>query len=150
MTAFFESMTLDHWDWYILAAILMVLELLLPGVFFLWMAIAGVVVGSLVLFVPGISWELQVIGFAILGVTTVYAGRRYLGNHPLHTEDVNLNRRGDQHVGQVYKVVTAIEGGRGRVTVGDGEWSAEGPDCAVGERVKVIRIEGATLVVEKA
>jgi len=148
MDAFFEALKLDHWDWYILAAILMVLEMVMPGVIFLWMAIAGVVVGSVVLFMPDLGWEMQVISFAVLSIVTVYSGRRYLGKHPLETEDTTLNRRGESHVGKSYKVVVAIEGGRGRVQVGDSQWTVEGSDAAVGDMVKVVAVEGTILIVE--
>ena len=148
MDAFFEALKLDHWDWYILAAIFMVLEMMIPGVVFMWMAIAGVVVGSVVLFVPTLGWEVQVIIFAVLSIISVYSGRRYLGRHPLETEDTTLNRRGEQHVGKSYRVVVAIEGGRGRVQVGDSQWSVQGSDAAVGDMVKVVAAEGTTLIVE--
>ena len=42
----------------------------------------------------------------------------------------------------------AIEHGSGRVHIGDSEWIASGPDEAVGERVRIVGSDGATLLVE--
>ena len=44
----------------------------------------------------------------------------------------------------------AIEDGRGRAKVGDGEWPVRGPDVAEGTKVRVVRADGGVLVVEPA
>jgi membrane protein implicated in regulation of membrane protease activity len=62
----------------------------------------------------------------------------------------DLNVRGQQYVGRSLVVEQAIEGGRGRVRVGDTLWAAEGPDVPVGTRVTVTGARGTVLVVERA
>jgi hypothetical protein len=47
-------------------------------------------------------------------------------------------------------VTQALEGGSGRVRYGDGEWSARGPDLAVGVRVRITGADGTKLIVEPA
>ena len=44
------------------------------------------------------------------------------------TDQPDLNRPAVQLVGRVLVVVEPIEGGRGKVRVGDTLWPAEGPD----------------------
>ena len=44
----------------------------------------------------------------------------------------------------------AIEDGRGRAKVGDGEWPVRGPDAAEGTKVRVVSADGNVLVVEPA
>ena len=44
----------------------------------------------------------------------------------------------------------AIEDGRGRAKVADGEWPVHGPDVAEGTKVRVISADGGVLVVEVA
>ena len=62
----------------------------------------------------------------------------------------NLNRRAEQLIGDVVRVVEAIPaGGRGRVRAGDGEWQAEGAEAAAGERVRVAGCKDAVLTVER-
>jgi len=62
----------------------------------------------------------------------------------------NLNRRAEQLIGDVVRVVEAIPaGGRGRVRAGDGEWQAEGAEAAEGMRVRVTGCKDAVLRVER-
>jgi membrane protein implicated in regulation of membrane protease activity len=42
----------------------------------------------------------------------------------------------------------AIVGGRGRMRVDDSTWQVEGPDLAIGTKVKVVSLAGAVLVLE--
>jgi membrane protein implicated in regulation of membrane protease activity len=43
-----------------------------------------------------------------------------------------------------------MAGGEGRIRVGDSSWRVTGPELLAGTQVRVVRVEGATLVVEKA
>jgi len=61
-----------------------------------------------------------------------------------------LNRRGQSLVGHIFTLDSPIEAGCGRIRVGDSFWRIVGPDAAAGTNVRVVRIEGATLVVEAA
>jgi inner membrane protein len=62
----------------------------------------------------------------------------------------NLNRRAAQLLGRILIVAEAIEGGRGKVRVGDTLWPAEGPDSPEGGTVMVIGSSGTALLVERA
>lgn len=147
---FLSQFWLNQWAWFLAAIVLLVLETLAPGVIFLWMAIAAGAVGLIDLVIPGISWEAQIVIFVILSVVSVFLGRRYIARNPIVSEDEMLNRRGEQHIGKTYEVVEAISGGAGRIKVGDSIWIAEGPDAALGDRVKVIDAESTVLKVEPA
>jgi membrane protein implicated in regulation of membrane protease activity len=69
--------------------------------------------------------------------------RRITSNTP------DLNRRGEQLVGQVVVVVDAIpRDGRGSVRVADTVWSAEGAEAAAGARVRVSGCKGTVLTVD--
>ena len=61
----------------------------------------------------------------------------------------NLNRPAAQLVGRVLIVAEAIEGGRGKVRVGDTLWPVEGPDAPAGAEVRVTAAKGTVLLVER-
>lgn len=145
---FLSQFWLNQWAWFLAAILLLVLETIAPGVIFLWMAIAAGAVGLIDLIIPGISWELQIVMFAIFSAVSVLLGRRYIARNPVASENESLNRRGEQHIGQTYEVVDAIVGGRGRIKVDDSIWSAEGPDAAPGDLVRVTDADGTVLKVE--
>jgi inner membrane protein len=65
------------------------------------------------------------------------------------SDQPDLNRPTALLVGRVLVVAEAIDGGRGKVRVGDTLWPAEGPDAAAGSDVRVIAAKATVLVVER-
>jgi hypothetical protein len=134
--------------WLIVALALGLAELMLPGVFLVFVALAAAITGAVLLAVPDLPLVGQLASVALWSGVAVAVGRRWYGDHPVASEDALLNDRGARLIGEVVTVTTAIEHGRGRVRVGDGTWPARGPDAAIGARVCVVAVDGATLVVE--
>ena len=136
-----------HWFWLTLAAILGAAEMLAPGFFLIWLAMAAAGVGMLAWLLP-VSIPLQVGMFAIASILAVYAGKKFLKDNPIQSQDPMLNDRGARLTGEVVTVVEAITDGSGRVKVGDTVWNARGIDAQVGARVRVTGANGAVLNVE--
>lgn len=143
-----DGLLFTPWGWFILALVLAGLEIIAPGAFMIWLAGAALATGVLALL--GIGWQLQLVAFALLAVASVVVGRNFLRRHPTPSSDELLNRRGARLIGEVVTVVEAIEGGEGRVQVGDSPWLASGPDLPVGSRVRIYHVEGSKLHVERA
>ena len=138
-----------HWMWLIAAAILGIAELLMPGVFLIWLAAAAAITGFAALLF-GIPLAFQFALFALLAIAAVYTGRRWYAANPVESSDPLLNERATRLIGQTVVVVGTIENGIGRVKVGDGVWNARGPDAAIGARVRVTGADGTCLKVEPA
>lgn len=136
-----------HWWWLILAAILGIAEIIMPGIFLIWIAIAAGLTG-LIAVATGIALPIQIILFAALCLIATYAGRRWYAGNPVESADPLLNDRAARLVGDIVTVVEAIDNGRGRVKVGDGVWNCAGPDAEAGSRVRIIGADGAVLRVE--
>lgn len=144
----FENFVFNHWFWFILSVALFALEMAVPGVIFMWLAFAGVIVGGLVLVMPDMGWEIQFILFSVLGIISVFAGRNYLKKNPIISEDENLNDRGARYVGKMYTLERALTNGEGKVRIGDSLWLVRGDfDAEVGIAVKVIDTDGVVLIV---
>jgi hypothetical protein len=148
MLAYLETM--NFWGWWVVAAALFVIELLAPGVFFLWLGLAAVLVGFIVLLLPDLGWQADFAIFAVLSVISAVLGRRFWKPKNGESPDPTLNQRGNQYIGQVYTLETAIENGHGRMTVADGSWLVSGPELPSGAKVRVVGVEGAKLKVESA
>jgi len=133
----------------ILAAVLFVLELVAPGIFFMWFGLAAGVTG-LIMFRYDISWQWQLIWFCGLSLASVLVVYRYLRKHPLESEQPLLNRRADQLIGHSFDLVDPIVNGRGSIHSGDTIWRVEGPELPVGTAVKVVGADGSVLKVEPA
>ena len=136
-----------HWVWLTLGLVLAGLEMLVPGVYLIWLAVAAIVTGVLTgLF--DLSLPMQVIDFVFLALILAFSAKRFLRDKPIESADPLMNRRGARMVGETALVVQAIEHGSGRVHIGDSDWIARGPDVAAGERVRIVGSEGASLLVE--
>lgn len=142
--------TLDHWSWWILALALFVIELAMPGVVFLWLALAASVTGLAVWILPDMGWQVSFVLFAILSIIAIVIGRRVWRPTQTPSEDPTLNRRAERYIGQTFTLDTDLENGRGRIHVGDSSWLAKGPDLPAGSKVKVTAVNGSVLEVERA
>lgn len=136
-----------HYAWLAIGLVLAAAEMAIPGVFLIWMAGAALITGALAWFTP-IGVPLQIVIFAFLAIIAVFSGRRYLSKHPVAEADPMMNRRGDRVVGETVIVTQAIEGGSGKVRLGDTEWLARGSDAAAGARLRVVGHDGVVLLVE--
>jgi membrane protein implicated in regulation of membrane protease activity len=137
---------LEWWHWMVLAVVLAAAETMLPGAVAIWFAASAAFIGLLLIFIP-IPWQLQLIGFAVLGVIAMLAYLNYRKKNPDKDEQPNLNQRGVQYVGSELVLVEAIEQGQGRARLGDGVWKVEGPELPAGARVRVTGVRGAILTV---
>lgn len=134
--------------WVVTAVVMGLIELIAPGIFAVFFAIAALVVAVTMLVVPELPLALQLIAFAVWSAIAVLIGRRWYREYPVASADPLLNDRAARLIGQTVTVTTALEAGRGRVRVGDGEWPAQGPDAATGTRMRVVACTAGLLVVE--
>ena len=139
--------SLGVWNWFVLAAFLGLVEMLMPGLYIMWYALAAVLVGALALAID-MSWQIQLGLYAVMGfillMTAMRLARQPLGksDHPL------LNRRGEIHIGKTYILLEDVRNGRGRLRIGDGSWPveiADGQNLRAGDPVLVTGVKGATL-----
>jgi membrane protein implicated in regulation of membrane protease activity len=145
-----NDLELVFWHWFVFAAALGIIELIAPGVFFLWLALAAFITGAAVLLVPTIGTATQITVFGVLAMILVYVAWKFIRRNPIESDQPLLNQRSAQYVGKTFTLVDAIENGTGRVKIGDTTWKVEGPDAPVGTQVKVTGFDGPTLKVEAA
>jgi len=143
------SQIATHYVWWILAVLLIGMEVALPGYFLLWIGIGAALTGVLLLVVPGLSLLAQALAFAVLAFVACAAYWYWVRPRLPRTEPEasRLNRRGEQMIGQRYVLVEPIVNGRGKAQVGDGQWLVNGPDLPVGATVEVLAVQGTTLQV---
>ena len=139
---------IDSWHWWILGILFVVLEIFSPAAFFLWMGISAGIVGFLLLAFPELSWEYQLLAFAIFSVVSIILSRRFLDLYPISTDQPKLNRRGEQYVGRSFTLDSPIVNGFGKIKVDDTTWKIEGNDCEAGTQVNVVGVDGVVLLVE--
>jgi len=139
---------IDFWHWWMFAVVLVTIEILVPSFFALWMAIAAFLTGLALLLAPHLSWEYQLILFAVLSVLSIVMWRRYEKKHPTVTDQPSLNRRGEQYLGRVVTLQAPIIDGIGKIRLDDSSWKVQGPDCAEGTKVKITALSNVVFTVE--
>ncbi len=143
---------LGPWVWWVLGLVLLIMEIMVPGVFLIWIGIAAIITGalSLAFWSQGFwIWEVQLLIFAALALGSVLVGRNIM-NRTNETDEPNLNRRTEGLVGRTATLSEDIANGRGRIKLDDTTWVVSGPDLPSGSRVRIVSTNGADLTVEPA
>jgi inner membrane protein len=134
--------------WWIVAGLLLLAEMALPGFFMLWLAVAAALTAVLDL-VFHFSAVQEIFCFAVLAFLCVLASWRFVMNsRHSKTDSPHLNQRHHGLVGRSFVLDKAIINGSGKIKVEDTLWDVDGLDLAVGARVKVISVQGMRLTVE--
>ncbi len=145
------DLTFEFWHWFAFAGVMLLFEMLVPGIFFMFVAAGAAAVGIALLIAPSMAFTWQALIFVSVAVVAAYVGRKYLVRFQRDrdtTESDTLNRRGSEFVGQVVTLVEPIVAGRGRARVGDSTWTVTGPDAPAGTMVEVIASSGTELRVK--
>ena len=132
------------WAWILAGLALAGLELVAPGIFLIWLGLAGLATGLVAALVP-LPWQAQLLLFSGLAVAAVLIARR-LGRDHVPT----LNRADRGLVGREGLLAEPIQDGAGRIRFDDTLWRVTGPDLPAGARVRVTGIDGTVLVVKGA
>lgn len=141
--------TLVFWLWWTLGALLLILELLLPGMYFLWMAEAALVTGAVLWLFPWLGWEIQLLVFSVLSLASIFGFEKFIGRKPIVSDRPLLNRRAAQYIGRTLTLEQPIVNGMGKIRIDDSIWRVHGEDCPAGTRVRVCDVEGVILKVER-
>lgn len=135
------------WLWMIGGVVLLIAEIMAPGVFLVWIGIAAIVTGLFaLLFGIGVAGQLGL--FALYAVLAVLVGRRFYAVRDVEHSGPRLNHPAERLIGRRVLVVKAVDEDGGRVRVGDSEWSARGGPAGPGDKVRVTGVEGNCLIVE--
>ncbi|MEM9733184.1 MAG: NfeD family protein [Pseudomonadota bacterium] len=140
------------WSWFLLGLILLIGEVLLPGIFLLWFGLAAVVVGGLTVLpftdVAWWPWQAQLGAFGGLSLIFVLLSLRLFPNKQSGDAASKMNAPLKRLHGREGVLAAAIESGTGRVKLGDTVWRVKGSDLPAGSRVKVVGDDGDSLLVE--
>lgn len=138
------------WHWLILGFILLISEILIPGVFLLWFGCAALILAALTALISlpmAFSWAL----YAVLALLLSYFWWKVQ-----HKQDKNdkrnadLNQRTLAMIGKSGIVTQFQSTGNGRARFGDTTWKIQGENLSTGDLVTVTNAEGINLIVKKS
>lgn len=142
------NIELVFWYWFVLGVLFLVIEILTPGFFFLWMSVASVITGIIVWLFSSLSTDVQLVIFSVLTVIAIILWRVFGKKYVIETDQPLLNQRGSQYVGRTFNLYEPIENGQGKIKVDDSIWKVHGEDCDIHTKVKVIACRGTVFDVE--
>ena len=138
------------WAWIVAGAILLGLELFVPGGFLLWLGVAGIITGLATMIWPDLNWAVQFVIFGGLSLVLIVLWMRLFKGRERPSDRPYLNRRAEAYIGHEAVLDEPIRDGFGRLSLGDTVWRIAGPDLPAGQKVRVISADGALLKVEPA
>ncbi len=139
---------LTYWGWVIIGLVLLGLELIAPFTFFLWLGASALVTALILLMMPDMTWQTQLLTFSVLSITSIVISKRYLVKKQTRSEAPDLNQRAQQYVGRIFTLSEGIEQGEGKIKVDDTHWKVYGPKLKAGSTVRVTGAEGPVFTVE--
>lgn len=143
LTAFQQ---LGPYAWFIVGAIFLIAEVILPGVNLIWFGAAATLTGLVMLGVT-LTWQAQMAVFLVAAAASVVAAR-FLAKRQTAGGNSLVNRGVAAMVGRELALADPIVNGVGRALYGDGSWRVSGRDQPAGTRVRVVGVEASTLLVE--
>ena len=137
------------WHWLILGGIFLIIELVSFTAFFLFFAIASVVMAVITWVHPSLDTWAQVIIAAILTIIScliwykIY--RSYKKSKP-NEAALNLNVRLSQYVGKEATLLTEVNNGYAKAKIGDTQWRVEiNAPLKAGDRIIITAFDSTTL-----
>src|SRR5215204_1902170 len=142
-------MAFAWWAWMVLAGLLGIAEMGVPGAYLMWIALGAALTGAADA-AFGLSLEGQLAVFAAASAVSCAAGFFvYRRMQPTREGAPPINEPHRALLGARGVVCEALVSGRGKVRIGDSVWLANGPDLAEGAPVVVSGVRGTRLVVDR-
>jgi len=141
-----ETLFANPWYWIVGGAVLAGLEIVVPGVFLLWIGLGAVVVGLLLTTFPDLPMTWQLLIFAGSMIASIGTGFFIQRHGRSEQTAAPLNREMDGMVGRTLIAVDDFVAGRGRVRVGDTTYPAVSTEpISSGSEVRVLAIDEGRL-----
>lgn len=141
----------DWSGWLVFGFVLLIVELILPGVFIMWWGFAAIILSVLVAFWPDLAQGAQATVFAMLAIVFSLIWWKYQRSKDEQDDrSSQLNSREHAMLGARGVVVEILENGVARGKFGDTTWRMTGENLHIGDKVQVQQVEGITLLVKKA
>lgn len=137
------------WEIYAISGLaFLILEMVVPSMFFLNLAFAGFITAIIALFIK--SWIVLTFIFVILSILAILLLRPILVKQK-EAKEKETGMEG-KYIGQIVKVIEPITKYSGAITIYDERWEARvesDETIPTGSEVKIIKNESLVLTVEK-
>lgn len=137
------------WEIFAIAGLaFLILEMIVPSMFFLNLALAGFVTAIVALFVK--AWIILTFIFVVLSILSILLLRPILIKQK-ESKEKETGMEG-KYIGQIVKVIEPVTKFSGAITIYDERWEARTDSdetIPVGSEVRIVKNESLVLTVEK-
>ena len=137
------------WEIFAIAGLaFLILEMIVPSMFFLNLALAGFVTAIVALFVN--AWIILTFIFVVLSILSILLLRPILITQK-ESKEKETGMEG-KYIGQIVKVIEPVTKFSGAITIYDERWEARTDSdetIPVGSEVRIVKNESLVLTVEK-
>ena len=132
--------------WLVLTVIFVIIEVSTTDIASIWFA-AGAFVSTIIAWIAPTAYWVQAVAFIVVTVVTMYVTKPLLTKYITKKTPTNM----DMYIGKNAEAVSDISPDSfGRAKIGGLAWQAKSADLIkAGEMCRIVKIEGASLVVEK-
>lgn len=139
------------WHWIVLGIVVVLLELAVPAFFLVWFGLGALIVGIVLLAVPGLSFAWQVLIWVVCSLAFIWLWFKVFKPGFYKTRSGMSKGAVIGEIGLVIRDIRPFEKGQIRFQkpmLGDEVWeSIADEEIKSGERVKVLDVEGNILKV---
>lgn len=137
------------WETFTIAGLIfIILEMLVPSMFFLNLAVAAIITALTAIWIT--NWPVLIIIFAVLSIVSILFLRPLLIKNKKDKE--SQTGMESKYIGKIVKVIEPISKFSGAITIYDERWEARvdsDETIPVGSEVKIVKNESLVLTVEK-
>ena len=139
-----------HWQIFLIAGVVsLILEMIVPSMFFLNFAISGVLTAIISLWVTDIT--VLVIDFAVIALLSIILLRPFLLKTLKSSKEKETGVK-SEYIGQIAKVVQPVNKFAGVITIYDERWEARvenDDEIPEGTEVRIIKNDSLIMYVER-
>ncbi len=137
------------WEIFAIAGLVsLILEMILPSMFFLNLALAGFLTAIIAIFLN--NWIYLTLIFVVLSIISILFLRPILLQHKENKEQETGMKA--KYIGKIVKVIEPVTKYTGAITIYDERWEARTENdetIPTGSEVKIVKYESLVLIVEK-
>ena len=140
---------MNFWSIFVIVGfIFLILEMIVPSMFFLNLAVAGFITAIFAMYIK--SFVALILIFVVLSILSIaFLRPLLLRNKPSKDKETGMEGK---YIGKIVEVIEPISKFSGAITIYDERWEArcetEEP-IPIGEKVKIIKNESLVLTVER-
>lgn len=137
------------YNWLILGAVLLIIEVASFTLLFLWLSIAAFIMGGISYIFPNLSISTQLIIFAAISLLSVIIWHKAFKKAQDNMGDARMNNRAERYIGRTATLTEAVHNGRGKIQIEDSLWRVHcDSELPSGTQVEIIGAEGVLLLVK--